>query len=283
MHKYYSRMTTIAIAMLLITSLLFAQDSYKLEYKYQKGNIHRFKHVSTSNITQEMMGKEMKMTNVSDMTVRVEIENVDKDGATAIIISFDSAKNMIKSPMMDSTMILDKLIGKKTRIILSKLGNILKREVIDTVKDEGMMGGAGQRSTTKIAEFPEKAIKFGDKWKSTDVDTIESMGGKIIHTTDMEYTLIGKEKQQEHDCLKIDYIGTTSDTGKMMMGGMELFVEGSGKVKGTMYFDLKLGLTVLDDSSIENEQTMAVTGQQNMTIPMSVSTKSARTLLENNK
>ncbi|MBI4811661.1 MAG: hypothetical protein HY800_09535, partial [Ignavibacteriales bacterium] len=225
----------------------------------------------------------MKMTNVSDMTVRIEIENVDKDGATAMIISLDSAKNVIKSPMMDSTMILDKLIGKKTRIIVAKLGNILKREVIDTVKDEGMMGGAGQRSTTKIAEFPEKAIKFGDKWKSMDVDTIESMGGKIIHTTDMEYTLVRKDKKQEHDCLKIDYTGTTSDTGKMMMGGMELFVEGSGKVKGTMYFDLKLGLIVLDESSIENEQTMAVTGQQSMTIPMSVSTKSTRTLLENNK
>jgi hypothetical protein len=132
----------------------------------------------------------------------------------------------------------------------------------------------------QITRLPEKEVKIGEKWNSTTIDTVESMGGKIYHISNMEYTLSGKEKKQNHDCLKIDYIGTTSDTGKMMMNGMELFVEGNGKVKGTMYFDAKIGITVLDESTTDNEQTMAITGQQNMTIPMSVTSKSIKTLLE---
>jgi hypothetical protein len=51
-------------------------------------------------------------------------------------------------------------------------------------------------------------------------------------------------------------------------------------VKGTIYFDPKLCMIIVDESTTDNEQTMAVTGQQNMTIPMSVSTKSTKTLLE---
>jgi len=280
MNKFYSHMMLAVIAIALSASLLFAQDSYKLEYKFQKGKTYRYSHISNSNITQEMMGKEMKMTNASDMTIRVAVDDLTKEGNIALVISVDSAKNTTKSPMMDTTMILNNIIGKRTKITFSKTGAVLSREVIDTIKNEGMMGGGSQRGMAQITRLPEKEVKAGEKWNSTTVDTIESMGGKIVHLSNVEYMLGGKEKKQNHDCLKIDYTGTSSDTGKMMMNGMELFVEGNGKVKGTVYFDPKLGLIVLDESTTDNDQTMAITGQQNMTIPMSVTSKSTKTLLE---
>ena len=280
MNKFYSRISLIVIAMLLSASIIFAQESYKLEYKFQKGKTYRFSHISNSNITQEMMGKEMKMTNASDMTIRVAVDDLTKEGNIALIVSIDSAKNTTKSPMMDTTMILNNIIGKRTKITVSKIGAILSREVIDTIKNEGMMGSGSQRGMAQLTLLPEKEVKVGEKWNSTTIDTIESMGGKIIHTSNVEYTLSGKEKKQNHDCLKIDYTGTSSDTGKMMMNGMELFVEGSGKSKGIIYFDPKLGMTIVDESTTDNEQTMAITGQQNMTIPMSVTSKSTKTLLE---
>ncbi|MBA4311582.1 MAG: hypothetical protein C0417_03020 [Chlorobiaceae bacterium] len=280
MNKLYSLTILAVIAIALSASLLFAQDSYKLEYKFQKGKTYRFNHISNSNITQEMMGKEMKMTNASNMTIRVAVDDLSKEGNIALIVSVDSAKNTTKSPMMDTTMILNNIIGKRTKITVSKIGAVLSREVIDTIKNEGMMGGGSQRGMAQLTKLPEREVKIGEKWNSTTIDTIESMGGKIFHTSNIEYTLSGKEKKQNHDCLKIDYTATTSDTGKMMMNGMELFVEGGGKVKGIIYFDIKLGMTVVDESTTDNEQTMAITGQQNMTIPMSISSKSTKTLLE---
>ena len=274
------QLTLAAILCLFLSGTTLSQDSYKLEYKFQKGKTYRYSSKTNSNIIQEMMGKEMKMTNTGEMVVRMVVDNVTKEGNGVLLVSFDSAKNTIKSQMMDSTMTLDNLIGKKTKITVSKIGTVVAREVIDTVKMEGPMGNAGQRGMTSMIKLPEKAIKIGEKWKSTNIDTIESMCGKIHHTADMEFTLSGKEKKAGHDCLKIDYTGTTADTGKMMMGGMELFVEGNGKVKGTLYFDPQVGLTILDESTTDTEQTMAITGQQNMTIPMSSSTKSIRTLLD---
>jgi hypothetical protein len=280
MNKFYSHLSLIAIAILLSVSVIFAQGNYKLEYKFQKGKTYRYGHTTNSNITQEMMGKEMKMTNASDMTIRVAVDDLTKEGNIALIVSVDSAKNTTKSPMMDTTMILNNIIGKRTKITVSKIGAVISREVIDTIKNEGMMGNGSQRGMAQLIRLPEKEVKVGEKWNSTTIDTVESMGGKIFHTSNLEYTLTGKEKKQNHDCLKIDYTGTSSDTGKMMMQGMELFVEGTGKIKGTVYFDQKLGLVVLDESTTDNEQTMAITGQQNMTIPMSVSSKSTKTLLE---
>jgi hypothetical protein len=280
MNKFYSHLSLVAIAILLSASFLFAQDSYKIEYKFQKGTTYRYNHISNSNITQEMMGKEMKMTNASDMTIRVAVDDITKEGNFGLVVSVDSAKNTTKSPMMDTTMILSNIIGKRTKITVSNMGSVLSREVIDTIKNEGMMGGGSQRGMASMTKLPDKPVKVGEKWTTTTIDTIESMGGKIIHTTNMEFTLTGKETKQKHNCLKLDYTGTTTDTGKMVMNGMDLFVEGSGKVKGTMYFDAKIGITIVDESSTDNEQTMAITGQQNMTIPMSVSTKSVKTLLE---
>lgn len=271
----------LALFLLLTPTLcLFGQETFSLEYKFQKGNTYRYHLLSNSNITQEMMGKEMKMTNTSDMTTRILVDDVSKDGNITLIVSLDSGVSSTKNPMMDTTMILSNLIGKRSKLGVSKLGAILLREVIDTIKNEGMMGSGSQRGMANMTKLPDNPVKIGEKWSSTTIDTIESMGGKIIHAVNNEFTLTGKEKKQNHDCLRIDYVGTSTDTGKMMMNGMELFVEGSGKVKGTLYFSAKLGMTVLDESVVDNEQTMAITGQQNMTIPMSVSTKTTKTLLD---
>jgi hypothetical protein len=62
--------------------------------------------------------------------------------------------------------------------------------------------------------------------------------------------------------------------------GMELFLEGTSKVNGTFYFDPKLTILISDESNTEMEATIAVSGQQSMTIPLSQSTKYSTTLIE---
>jgi hypothetical protein len=181
---------------------------------------------------------------------------------------------------MDTTIVMNDFIGKRTKFVLSAIGAVVSRQVVDTIKSLGQFGGGLQRSLSNFSKLPEKEVKIGDKWKSSTLDTLEMMGGKIVHNTLLDLTLSGKEKKQGHDCLKVDYTGTSSDTGKMMMNGMEIYMEGTGKLKGTMYFDPQQGLTVYDESMLDSEQTLAVTGQQNMTIPMSQSMKTTRALLE---
>jgi hypothetical protein len=266
---------------LLLAASAIAQDSYKLEYKFQKGKTYRYHAVSTGNMTQEMMGREMKMANGSNTTTRIAVENVLGDGNFVLVVSADSAVVTSKSQMMDTTLRLDNMIGKRTRVTMTKFGSVIARQVIDSLKMDERFAGGVQQGMTSTTRFPGHEVKMGEPWKDTFIDTVEAMGGKIYRRTAMEFTLAGKEDKQGHRCLKIDYSGTLSDTGKMTMGGMELYLEGGGKVKGSMYFDPVAGITVYDETTTDTDQTMAVTGQQNMTIPISQSMKTTRVLLGN--
>jgi hypothetical protein len=63
------------------------------------------------------------------------------------------------------------------------------------------------------------------------------------------------------------------------MMGNELYMEGKGKNSGTFAFDPALGIVVREDSSVDTEMTAAVTGQQNMTIPISQSARTTHVLI----
>jgi hypothetical protein len=280
MKKIFITPAILLLCGLFIATTMNAQESYKLAYKFQKGKTYLYSTASAGNMTQEMMGKEMKMTNGANMIIRVVVEDVAKNGDLTLILSADSALVSTKSQMMDTTMNMTDFLGKRNKFVLSPIGTVLSHEVIDTVKTQGQFGGNVQRNLSNFSKLPENSVKMGDKWKTTTLDTLDMMGGKVAHTAMLDLTLTGKEKKQGHDCLKIDYTGTTADTGKLMMGGMELYLEGNGKVNGTMYFDAGQGLVILDESTTDSEQTMAITGQQNMTIPMSQSMKTTRMLLE---
>jgi hypothetical protein len=255
-----------------------AQDSHALEYKFAKGKTYLYSSVTTSNMTQEMGGQEMKFSSAGNFTFRALTEDV-KDGKTILIVSADSAVSRTKNPMRDTTMVMANLIGKRMRVTLSKSGEVLSRQIVDSVEMSGQMMGAAQRELLTFLTLPAKPVKTGEKWTTTKTDTVEQMGGKIISSTQFEFAIAGKEKKLGHDCLKIPFTGKTTTNGNMKMQGMELFVEGGGKISGTFYFDSGKGLSVLVESLTDTETTMAATGQQQMTVPISSSQKSTTTLI----
>lgn len=260
-----------------------AQDSYQLQYKFQKGKTYRYKSTSTNDMTQEAMGQEMKMTGGSDLITRLVIENVLTDGSMVMVVSADSAVSRTKSPMRDTTMVLSNVIGKRMRITVTRTGEVKAREVIDSVRYEtrGVTMRVPQREMMSLTNLPQKQVKIGEKWNQSKADTTEMMGGKTITTSDIDYTLAGTENRMGHSCLKIAFTGKTTTTGKMVNMGMEMFTEGSGKVSGTIFFDHKQGLPVSVESTSEDERTVATTGQQNMTMQMSSTGKSTSVLFGN--
>jgi hypothetical protein len=272
------------LLLLAIIALGFAQaqESMRLQYKFQKGKTYMFKAASSGESTQEAMGREMKMSSSFNLVARVVVEDVLADGGMILTISADSAVSRSKNPMMDTTMNLTYMVGKKMRVTLSPVGNVKNREVIDSVRYEsrGVVGRVPQREVMGFLPLPEKPVKMGEKWTQSKVDTTESMGGKNISTSDIEYTLVGTEDKLGHKCLKIVYAGKTTITGRSSRMGMEMFTEGDGKTSGTIFFDLKQGVVIVSEKEDQNEMTMAMTGQQNMTIPMSSTNKSTQVLLE---
>ena len=96
----------------------------------------------------------------------------------------------------------------------------------------------------------------------------------------IEYILSGKGKKGDHDCIKIDYKGTLEITGKVKQMGMDMIMEGSGDVTGSVWFDPISGLLIegLDNNTVD--MTMALTGQAQMTIPITQKMTTTQSLKE---
>lgn len=279
MNARYSRSLAIVCAAIVSFSYAAAQQTYTLVYKFAPGKTYQYKSVSEGTIIQEMMGQEMKMDNSSAMTVSLTTDNVAQDGAMTLVTKLVEGLTKVKNPMMDTTIAMTDMIGKRMKVRVKTDGTVLGREIVDSVESEGRMRGMGQREAVRFHILPAKPVKNGDTWSSTFVDTMDNMGGKIVNSVNSSYTVVGSETKNGAKCLKVDYAGTITIEGSGTMQGMDIYIEGGGKVNGTMYFDPTKGMVVQDESTTETESTIAVTGQQNMTIPMSQKAKTVQTLL----
>jgi len=264
----------------MFASTAFAQESYTLQYKYRAGKTYRYANLIATASTREMMGREVKTNADVTMTSRFLVEGAAQDGALTLVASVDSIRVSVKSPEMDTTIVPTELTGKRTRLVLTPLGVVKSRTVIDSVQAQAMSFGVGQRDVMKFHRLEAKPVKIGGRWSISSADSLDMMGGTSIITTDMAYTLAGKENAKGHDCLKISYTGTSTTVGKGSMMGMEIFIEGTSKLNGAFLFDPALGIIVSEETHANNESTVATTGQQAMTIPVSTTISSSQTLLE---
>jgi hypothetical protein len=78
--------------------------------------------------------------------------------------------------------------------------------------------------------------------------------------------------------VKITYTGTLTIEGKGSMMGMEMFTEGKGTLSGAWFFDPAAGITIAEEGQQETDATVALTGQQTMTMPITSSSKITRLL-----
>ena len=269
-----------AVATLVAAADVAAQDSFTLTYGFQKGKTYRMREIRSGNSMQEMMGQEMKSTGSGYTVTRLVVDEVAGDGSLVMTMAPDSMMFSVKSVRMDTTMVIEEMIGKRIRITVSKLGAITKREVIDSVQVQGMIRRTmAQRESFKLRVLPEKPVAVGTAWHSAVTDSIEGMGGYTLTSTELDFQVAGKEPALGTSVLKITYSGTTTVKGKGKMMGADFFTEGNGTLKGTLFFDAVRGLPLKDEFSFERESTAVITGEQTMTIPGSESGTVTRLLL----
>ena len=278
------RRTTTIMSILFAGAIAFpaarAQDEYSLQYRFEKDKAYRFADTIHVKSSQEMMGQEMKSTSTVLAVSRLVATEIRPDGSAVLTVSPDAMTVSIKNARMDTTMILKDMIGKRTRLTVSKLGETSRREIIDTVKFSGMAASTGRQDLVRLHVMPSKPVKIGDKWTATKPDTFDVQGGRMITVSTGDFTLLSKEMMDGKGCVKISYTGKETISGKGSMNGADFFVEGSGTTSGTYFVDLASGMPVLEDARSDVESTVAITGAQNMTIPSSQSITTHRILLK---
>lgn len=256
-----------------------AQESYKLKYNFKEGKTYSFLNTLDGNFTQEAMGREMKISLNGRYNVKMTVEKVN-GGKANVITTLDSGKISSKNPMKDTTISLAPFAGKRTMMTLLQDGSIESTKIVDTIKMFNLQGFS-QNNLVRLVRLPAEEVKAGVPWSITTNDTIDMMGsGKMLNTINSTYTIVGKEKIKGHNCLKVSYTGDVKNSGKAQIMGMDFVIEGAGKIAGDFFFDPVMGMAIKNDGTMDNEMTLAASGQQNMIIPITQSMKTTISLVE---
>ena len=285
MHRTIAKLLSAVLLSGLILSVAFGQGD-KLRYQLAKGSTYKYTITADTKAKNQVNGQDMSSTSWSLFGMSFAVEDVDKAGDLTCVVKIDTNLMKIDSPMLkDTSRVMKEINGKRARMIVSPLGKTLKTEVIDAIPAGGAMQMAGMISPTDIArqlfvELPEQEMGVGGTWTLTRPDTTSRQGMKIISKPKVQYKVVGNETILGHDCLKISFDGASSVYGTGSRGEMEMVIDGTNKMKGTLYFDAKAGLIVSVQQSTTSESTISGTGEQMFSMTQSSSTSSKVALVK---
>lgn len=260
------------IALVAMSGFGYSQEVV-LKYQFVMGKTYTYEVQLANNIIQSFGGQEMKM--VMDISASSEffIEKIAENGDITII---ELIKDISMHTVMmgrDTTMNF-KDINEKNRVVYTKDGKQISKELIDSASIPDLAGTTNQIS--RFMYLPEKAVKVGEKWQNVKTDKTEITDknpiGTIINSNE-DFTYVGKESQDGKSFDKILIESTSTIEGKGIQMGMEMFMEGTGKTQGFAYFDSKTSVIVYSELNTDMDMNLAIAGQENMTIPMSQSMK----------
>jgi len=278
----------VKLTMLLISGIFLmaeagmSQKFYDLQYKYKKGKSYRYTDVNSFGASQEMNGEENELSGGTTSKIILEVESIAKNRDITFIKSYEEMSMSYKVMGRDTTMMQNDIIGKRVRLIISKLGNEISLTPIDSIKARKGIGDImGAVSKSNLFILPDHKVKTGDKWETDENDTT-SIGteGKTFTKFHHIYTVEEPEIKNGRNCLKFTFTSKSEITGKMIQMGMEMFLEGTGSSSGSAWFDLKQGILVARESVGEQDLTIALTGAMQMSIPSTQTMKSAFTLVD---
>ncbi|MCU0646105.1 MAG: DUF6263 family protein, partial [bacterium] len=194
-------------------------------------------------------------------------------------VMLDTMSIVMSSPMGENKPDLSSVLGKNFGMTFTSKGKELDYTRTEALEiDFGMMAGGKQNLSSNFRnlfpDLPQQPIKIGETWTSKDTLTIPQSGMEINLKTETTNKLEGLEVVAGMECLKITSKSKGTVDGKGERMGMNMGIEGDTDATTTWYFAYKLGIFVKAESESFMESTIAISGPQNMTMPMSQETKS---------
>jgi hypothetical protein len=270
---------TLTLLLIAICGFAFSQEAVDLKYNFVAGKTYVQNTQMTQNIVQTMGAQEIKILSEIKAKNELSVENVENDGTASVLVSASDI-SVRSSVMGRDTTLQYKDLKDKIRIKYANTGKSLSSEKVDS---SGVSAVVSQLELGKLKFLPVKPVKFGEKWQDVSVDHKKASSGNpftIDISNNTEYTLNGKETVNGKEYLKISFSGTMTIAGKGTQMGMEMFIEGTGKNEGFTYYDTKTTMIVSSEENTEMNMNVAVSGPQNMTIPMTQSIKTLTTFEE---
>ncbi|MFC1502221.1 hypothetical protein ACFL6A_02300 [bacterium] len=254
------------------------------QYRLSSGQAVTFESNTMDVQSMEMMGQAVDTeTNVTS-NYTVQGKGLDKDKNILSEAKFNSLTIDVSSPQGDMDIDTSPVIGKPFGVTFSPLGKELDYSGIDSTMMISM-GQAGNRSIkdlfrNPLQDLPDHPVKIGDSWMDIDSLTTPQGGLDITIKTENELTFEGFEEVEGIECAKITVKGNGTIDGSGQQMGMDVALEGDLEIGGTLYFAYKKGMFVKTITETFTEMTAALSGQMNMTIPITQESKSEVNLIQ---
>ena len=291
--KMLKNQTAVAVLLLLIGILAgcaakkgfnygSADTGYFLSYRPQAAPL-TYNTNQDQVQTVEAMGQTIETKTNSTANITVTFKGMKEDNLSLGITVNDMGIEANNSMQGDITADVSEVIGKSFEIVLSPLGKEVEIIGADDIKID--MGAGGKRSikqgfSTFFPDLNDKPLKPGDSWNSQEVMNVNESGMKLTLTFNNVNTMTGIETADGVECLKVEVKtkGTMEGSGQQM--GADMAIEGDMEGTGTWYFAYKDGYFVKAVNDNFTEGTVAISGAQNMTLPMTIETKSEVNLVK---
>ena len=276
---------TLLFVFVIAPNASFGQESVMMKYNFKEGKSFKTTMNTTNEMVQSMMGQDVNSSWTLNAVSEFKISKVDaKNNATALVTILDLAATTVS---MGQENVVKKSDFKKENICVQydQTGKFISSNLIDTTENLSSISSIGSFNRfVKLQILPSREVKVGEVWNEKQIDTVNNGPANpislITTATETEYTLVGKEMREGKNVYKVSYKSATEIAGNGKQPNMDLFLEGTGAGIGFFYFDPASSITVYSEGNTEMNSTITVSGQQNMTIPMSSKVKAISTTVE---
>ncbi len=243
-----------------------------LEYRLDKGKALDYQVENKMVQSLEVMGNAMQ-TEINSGH-KFTLQSRGKENEDLLFnVKINDMSMSVKSMMGDMSPDVSSVIGKSFTMLLSPLGRESGLAGADSITYDFEPGGKRGISSEFQNLFPNLAgrpLKIGDTWTYPDTINMDQGKLKIAFILQNVNTLAGLETVSGMECVKVNatVTGTVQGEGEQM--GQNMVWDGEMEAKDTWYFAYREGVLVQTASEGFMEATIAISGAQNMTIPMTM-------------
>jgi len=243
-----------------------------LTYHLKKGDKATYRTVSTTDVSQEMMGQVQDISTTTRSVVHYEVKDIKKNGNFVIEATIDSISIQGNNPGLAQVQgMLNEVRDIPVTFELTPKGKVSSFKGLDVFPTLQGIGNWKKTFTSLFIQLPAKPVKIGDSWDQQEVTETGSAGLKINVSAKKHFTLKGTTTYKNKSCFNIPFTGEMTLSGKGAQAGMNLEFSGTGTFNGKVFFDPTVSSFWFLTSEYSTDGTVTIPSR-NIEIPNSTTT-----------
>jgi len=226
--------------------------------------------ISTFRQTMTVMDQPMEIT--SEEMLRFVVDPVtETETGQKLNFTIDEMTAKIETPRGDMEEDLSELSGKEFTMDLSAKGaegSLFEAKMITYQSTTGQEMNLASRFQAFFPNLPDGPITMNEAWDTRDSVVEATSAGSLKMVFEGSNRIIGFEKWNEVDCVKILTVYTGTISGTAQEQGMNLVTAGTLSGNETWYFAYKEGYYVKGVNEGTMEGAVTASGAQEMVIPL---------------